>query len=35
LAQLEHATKLPLPALGSGVEYLVSSSEDIVLAKLQ
>lgn len=35
LAQLEHATKLPLPALGNGVEYPVSSSEDIVLAKLQ
>jgi len=35
LAQLEHATKLALPALGNGVEYPVSSSEDIVLAKLQ
>ena len=35
LAQLEHATRLPVPALGSGAEYPVSTSEDIVLAKLQ
>jgi hypothetical protein len=35
LAQLEHATRLALPALGSGAEYPVASSEDIVLAKLR
>jgi hypothetical protein len=35
LAQLAHATRLSLPALGTGAEYPVASSEDIVLAKLQ
>jgi hypothetical protein len=35
LAQLERATSLPLPALGSSVQYPVASAEDIVLAKLQ
>jgi hypothetical protein len=35
LAQLRHATRLPLPAAGSGAEYPVVSSEDIVLAKLR
>jgi hypothetical protein len=34
-AQLQRATTLPLPALGTGVEYPVISAEDIVLAKLQ
>ena len=33
-AQLQHATKLPVPALGEGVEYPVISAEDVVLAKL-
>ena len=33
--QLERATKLPLPALGTGAQYPVASAEDIVLAKLQ
>jgi hypothetical protein len=35
LAQLEHATRLALPALGIGAEYPVASAEDIVLAKLR
>jgi hypothetical protein len=35
VTQLERATKLPLPALGSGAQYPVASAEDIVLAKLQ
>ena len=33
--QLRRATNLPLPALGSDVEYPVTSAEDIVLAKPQ
>lgn len=33
--QLRRATNLALPALGSDVEYPVTSAEDIVLAKLQ
>ena len=33
-AQLQRATPLALPALGSGVAYPVASAEDIVLAKL-
>jgi hypothetical protein len=33
-AQLQRASSLPLPALGSGVRYPVASAEDIVLAKL-
>jgi len=32
-AQLQRATTLPLPALGTGVEYPVISAEDTVLAK--
>jgi len=34
-AQLEHATILPIAALGPGAEYPVAAAEDIVLAKLQ
>jgi len=34
-AQLEHATRLPIAALGPGAEYPVASAEDIVLSKLQ
>jgi hypothetical protein len=34
-AQLQRATTLPLPALGTGDEYPVASAEDTVLAKLQ
>jgi len=34
-AQLEHATSLPIAALGPGTEYPVASAADIVLAKLQ
>jgi hypothetical protein len=34
-AQLEHATSLPIAALGPGAEYPVAAAEDIVLAKLQ
>jgi hypothetical protein len=34
-AQLQRATVLPLPALGTGAEYPVASAEDTVLAKLQ
>ena len=34
-AQLQHATNLPLPGLGTSVWYPVASAEDIVLAKLQ
>jgi hypothetical protein len=33
--QLERATALPLPALGTRTEYPVASAEDVVLAKLQ
>ena len=35
VTQLERATSLPLPALGTGAQYPVASAEDIVLAKLQ
>ncbi len=34
-AQLQHATRLPLPALGTEDAYPVASAEDTVLAKLQ
>jgi len=34
-AQLERASKLPLPFLGIDAEYPVASAEDILLAKLQ
>jgi hypothetical protein len=33
-AQLDRATSLPLPGLGTGAAYPVSSAEDIVVAKL-
>jgi hypothetical protein len=35
VAQLERATRLPLPALETGAQYPVATAEDIMLAKLQ